>query len=337
MNRLIICLLAISVLSCQKQTDTAEQPTPPSDQMQIRLSTEVSTKGTLVTTASIEHFVTFGFYTNKKSWAEAVADKTATPNLMNNVSVDKVDGSWVYTPVVYWTDREMNTNYSFFGYSPRATADNGLTLLTNGNTVGYQRLKYQTLSNVEKHVDLVISSRIDYSSTADVRMNFKHALSRIGLRAFTNIPGTTVKSFKISNLLYKGEVNVCDDPTKIKWDIDNSATTEFAVTFIPELSVSVDRNQPTDLTLDGRWACVVLPQDLAANGGAKLEVTYVQGGAEITKSYTMKEHYQVGQGTVYEVNLEGIPTAELLVSKVELTDWTFGGKWNIDSSEGTVE
>lgn len=327
MKRFIILLIVSSLLACKNHAEISGQV----EKKQIHLSTEVSTKGSLVTTASIKQFVVFGFYTDKKTWDAAVNDNTAIPDLMNDVNVVKSkSGEWEYDPVVYWDDRELNTNYSFFGYSPRASADNGISLLTDKNTVGYQRLRYQTLPDVEKQIDLVISSRINYASTGDVNMNFKHALSRVGLRAFTNIPGTRVKSFKISGVAYKGEVNVS---TPVLWSVDNSSTLDLAVTFRPEVSVSFDKNNPTDLTLGGKLACVLLPQNLAQNGGAKLEVTYVQNGKEISKSYTIQENYQAGQGIIYELNLSGVATDDLLVS-VELTDWTFGGKWDINSNDG---
>ena len=51
-------------------------------------------------------------YSHSGTWADFLAGGIGTPNFMNDQLVSHNTGSWVYSPLKFWT----NDNISFFGY-----------------------------------------------------------------------------------------------------------------------------------------------------------------------------------------------------------------------------
>lgn len=316
------------VVSCSKQ-----QPQIPSVDADntINLTVEVSTRAVSATTTNLGEFASFGYSQGTDIWSEMPAE--AIPDLMWNNRYLKSGDDWRGDIATEWPEADLNNYYAFFAYSPKATADNKMTLLTDQSTEGYQRLSYQTLANVENQVDLLVASRINQLRASRVSLAFNHALTRVGFQAFTNISNTKINSISLNGMLYKGELEVREDAV---WQNVSPDKADFKVEMMPAVTVSLDPLKPTDLSLNASYCFNLLPQDLTGNTDEATCVTidYTQNGVKYTKKHTIVNDLAKGQFTIYKVDLSGDPNADLIVAQVIITDWVFDSSSDMDTNDG---
>lgn len=307
----VYILVSLATLaSCQRMPDTIDQQA----REQISLIPEVTTKGTSVTTANISDFTAFGYTQGRADWADIVT--LATSNLMYNNKYTKTGNSWVGAIKTPWPDNEFK-RYSFFAYSPSGSAANKISVLTNSSTMGYQRLSYETLTDVSKQVDLVLASRLNQTPAKEVPLSFSHALSRVGFCVYAEKPGVVVKSISINGVKYRGEIEV---RSGAPWTNVSPIKANFTAA-IGSSEISTDVNNPTMLTgSSGQNYFMLLPQDLTGNTDNTICITVVtnKAGRDRSQSYTITQNYQQGKSLLYKLL---IPDGVDLVVDYTVTDW----------------
>lgn len=282
---------------------------------QINLIADLATKGAVETTSSISEFVTFGYSHGHTDWV--TASTTSTSNLMFNNKYTKSGSSWTGSIKTQWPDNEFK-RYSFFAYSPFATAANKITLLTSVSTNGYQKLSYQTLPDVASQVDLILASRLNQTPAKEVPLYFSHSLSRIGFCAYSMKSGVTIKSISINGVKYKGDIEVRGDGD---WSNISPDQSNFTAT-INSGVISTDVNNPTLLTgTGGANYFILLPQDLTSNTNKSICITVVttKDGKDRSLNYTITQNYQKGKSLLYKLYING--DVDLAVNYT-VSDWT---------------
>ena len=117
-------------------------------------------------------------YSHSGTWADFLAGGIGTPNFMNDQLVSHNTGSWVYSPLKFWT----NDNISFFGYWPKEA---GVTTASVANNAMPQ-VEFTQKMDAENMVDFITSNNaINQNRDADgvVTLDFKHVLTRLNFQA----------------------------------------------------------------------------------------------------------------------------------------------------------
>lgn len=279
------------------------------------LGRDAQTKATETTTANLEEFGVYGYYTAGKTYTEAAP---ATANLMNNVKVTKSGDTWTYSPAKYWTN-EVD-KYTFFAYAPYSV----------GSDTSAPVISYTVAPALADQKDVIYSvNNRDVTKTscthADgiyVPFEFKHALSRIAVRAkavmydkngavATDQTTEFDHTFTITDITLQGKFATsgtmdlsAENPS---WTSTTAATTyDMTATAGQELT-GKDFNFSTDNYL------MVLPTDFSAKNEeevftntatltVKYKITYAGATSdEITKTLPINTNFE--QGKAYTINL----------------------------------
>lgn len=199
------------------------------------LGRDVQTRGTELTTATLNNFGVFASYTDQDNFGDA-----STPNFMYNQEVTKNGTNWEYSPLKYWPSTQ-NDKVSFFAYAPYSTKSNDVIAKSSNNkTTNAPTLTVKLPSDLKKMVDFVAGVQMNktYPGTGDanpaVKFTLKHELTRVGIQAKVNqnVYGTDAKN-----------------KTKIViTDIQLDAVSEG------QFYQSGVYTFPTDATMNGTWA-----------------------------------------------------------------------------------
>lgn len=271
------------------------------------LGRDAQTKATETTTANLDEFGVYGYYTAGKTYTEAAP---ATANLMNNVKVTKSVGTWTYSPAKYWTN-EVD-KYTFFAYAPYSVESDATAPVisyTVASALANQKDVIYSVNNRD-----VTKTSCKHADGTYVPFEFKHALSRIAVRAKAVMYDKTGAvatdqttefdhTFTITDITLQGDFATsgtmdlsAENPS---WTSTTVATTyDMTATAGQELT-GKDFNFSTDNYL------MVLPTDFtskAATLTVKYKITYAGATSdEITKTLPINTNFE--QGKAYTINL----------------------------------
>lgn len=148
------------------------------------LGRDVQTRGTELTTATLNNFGVFASYTGQDNFGDA-----STPNFMYNQTVSKSGDAWAYTPLKYWPTT-IGDKVSFFAYAPLAAESNNCLTLSAKDATGAPTVTYTyPTDDLTKMVDFVANNQLNQKRTltgSDVeKVNFtlKHELTRVNILA----------------------------------------------------------------------------------------------------------------------------------------------------------
>lgn len=134
-----------------------------------------SARGSQTTGETLNSMGVIGFETGILNYGEWKKTENSAPNFMNNQSMERVNGNWIYSPVKYWPEDE-NKRLSFFAYAPYSTGTNGISI--SGTT-----LTYTTPTNAGNHPDLLIAaSLMDQTPGGILNFQFQHALACVSFK-----------------------------------------------------------------------------------------------------------------------------------------------------------
>lgn len=174
-------ITAVALLSCEKETPDQENIDTPVDieGNYIHFDTGVSTRGALYLDDYIkDQFAVIG-YSYRSTWEAAKA--MARPNVFDSTpqTVNYVDGTYTYSPIVQWT----GYNYAFYGYYP---ISNQITPI-NKDSEGEPYIIYELPSDAtpSMFLDVMTASYIDTNanSSKNVQLKFEHRLAAIDVGA----------------------------------------------------------------------------------------------------------------------------------------------------------
>lgn len=325
--RLIIPILAIAMLlgSCSKE-QTPDNPINKIDRLVFDVE-NVESKGASTTTNSIREFGVFCFDTKQSKWDDVLT--TATPNKLYNQQVVRTDDVWSYDPPVYW-ENYQNKLHTFFAYSPVAKGmlpdsinGNNIKLTGTQATVGVPRLEFELIDDISDQIDLLVAREHYNLKPMDVvKMQFRHALSRIGFKAFSEVAGTYIEKIEIVAIPYKGSIPMVAEPT---WNI-TADTKNFTLDYGNGVPILATEANAIDISAPGRYL-MAIPNQWTNNTTAKIRVYYRQASISINKEFVIgitKEIWGQNKSVTYLLDLNGDPNKDLIVNKVIIEEWKLG-------------
>ena len=172
--------LAATFLSCKSNLADPSSPALPEA---VTFGSYVPyTRTAAITSANITDFGVYASYNPSGGWTADL-----TPNFMFD---QKVEGSaaagFSYSPLKYWPKNEGET-ISFFAYAPYKSDSNGIAESSTPSDAGSPLIRYDLPDDETAQVDLLVAAPVPGRTSFDgqVRFNFCHALSRIGISVKT--------------------------------------------------------------------------------------------------------------------------------------------------------
>lgn len=187
----LIACAALTMTGCSNDEINAPQQSQGNNA--IEFSTYLGrnaqgSRGTETSTTSIQTsgFGVLAYYTGQTDFAN-----TNKPNFMWNqqVTYDKTNKNWEYTPVKYWPTK-VSDKVSFFAYAPYVAGDNAKGIVLSGNSVAGAPTATITLpDDPSETIDFVAAVQMnkthDNSASAknNVSFNLKHEMTRVKVQA----------------------------------------------------------------------------------------------------------------------------------------------------------
>lgn len=262
------------------------------DAIQLTTSIGKSTRGTPVTsTTQMMDMGVFAHYTGSASWSEMGTG--VVPNRMTNQKWTQNAGTWsTASPVKWGEDVSIADKFTFFAYSPYASATNGISV---SKSTGTPELNYTVPSSFANQPDLMIAVAKDkHPIGGKVSLSYQHALTCLAFEVVGN--GQTITGVKVQGVATSGTLTWNADGTPY-WKTVGAATSTYIAGVKPG-GVSAQETPTNLLTSDGYL--MMIPQTLPAN--AKLVVT-ING---VDKTFNLTGVWTPGKIITYKIdsNLE---------------------------------
>ncbi len=143
-----------------------------------------STRASVITTdtlkASASGFGVFAYYTAQNNYSSSTK-----PDFMYDQAVVYNQGTskWEYSPVKFWPNK-TGDKVSFFAYAPKA--DSHISNISGNNVAGDPTMTFSIDTAIVRQIDFLVADPMTNLTKQQVggkvSFNFKHALSRIGLK-----------------------------------------------------------------------------------------------------------------------------------------------------------
>ena len=162
----------------------------------------VPTRAIATTTSALTNrkYGVFGCYNN----GEPINPSKVVANLINNQELKYIDGSWTYSPIVYWPEKNESSNYaSFFAYSPYS--ENGNNEYVKVSSSSTPVIEYESTNPMNEAGDLLYGNSLNTTQDNNngcVNIQSRHALAKLNLYAvgtnFESETKITIESITIS-------------------------------------------------------------------------------------------------------------------------------------------
>ena len=310
LRSLLVCALALPLVfsACEQQDNLGLDE---AGIIRLSASTEGTSRGMPLGAASeLTSMGVFCYHTQGQAWA-AVAGSAAA-NRMNNTAWTQSEGTWTSNATVAWEPTDgYNDNFSFFGYTPRGTADNGITV---SSTTGTPKLTYTVPAIIGNQPDLMVASAKDVKPTSSaVNMAYKHALTCVAFKGIG--AGETISAIKVKGVKTTGTLSL-DASSGITWtNLGGELSTEFSAGLSNPGGVVTDGTATGVLAADGYL--MMIPQTLTAD--AKVVVTINNTDYTFALQTAEVSAWAAGQRVTYTINTEAMG--------VELVDYTTSGEF----------
>lgn len=229
------------------------------------------TRGTPVTSSNdIANICVYGYYTGNGTdytWDEV--GSTAEPSLFDglvvtNNGVGTGTSSWSYSKLTYWPAYD-DANVTFFSYSPTATDENGISVLS---TTGVPVLHYSTPTTTANQPDLMVAApkyNLNISSGTTVTFVMQHALSCIGFEGMGE--DKVVTSISLSGISLEGDLSM--DGSTVSWsNLSAPDTTSIQVGLDND---TLSMTMSTELTASNGYL-MLIPQKLGSDAKVTLKI-----------------------------------------------------------------
>lgn len=189
---------------------------------------------------------------------------------MNNVKVERVNESWIYSPVHY---RPTEGTLDFFAYSPASSS--GVLDFDSENI----KIRYDVTTDHRRQEDFLVAGALKPTTTTPVVLDFKHVLSQIEFRVKSGIPGIIfqIKKIELKNLLRKGTLTGIESVGEVDWqwtDFDYTTRETYSVYMPQAVSAGASYISLTDSEVGN---LMILPQTVSItdnNDDFRFVVTY---------------------------------------------------------------
>lgn len=306
-----ILISSILLINCSKINENLD------DQRAVSFSS-TAIKDDWSTKARVDNLVeTLGVmaFINTQPWAN-IASSTA-PNLMYDGTLSNDVGNWVVAPTIYWSSKTYLSN--FFAYSPKATADNGITLSTQ-TKLGIPQVSYQMPLLARNQPALMLASPVlnqNYETNqGKVALELKRALAAIGFQ----IKGDTilkVKSIGIRNIVDQGTTTMNSSDTQ--WtSISRNSTTIYNIELILDQGKNYLTPTPlaTNITTDNGYI-MAIPQELQ---GAEVVLTTGDTNKLKVIAFPNGSRWETNKQYIYIITLLSSGDITLIIKEWNSTD-----------------
>ena len=282
---------------------------------------DAQTKATIADAASLQvakggGIGIYGFYTATTDWKATTAAK-----LLSNENLYYADNAWKYDAVKYWTNE--TDKYTFFAYAPYGNEN----IVAPTGEVADPAITYTVVNDLKQQTDLLYSNNAENvtktsctkDGTTAVPFQFKHALSRLSVKAkavmydlsgaVVNTPAANQKYdniFTITDITLTGKFNTTGTLTLSSglWTpVKPTATTTYDLVDVASKELNAEFH---DFSASANYL-MLIPTDFSAEGNAaNLNVTYTityagATSAPITKPLTIATKFEPGKA--YSINL----------------------------------
>ena len=287
----------------------------------------------------------YGYYTGAKKWdAAGVANPAA--NLWSNDALAYAEAAgekaagWYTEEEKYWTN--ASDWYSFLAYAPMAADNNGVSVAgTAANDVNVTYTTPVADGKLTTSVDLLYAQVVNTNKVASVGLQFKHALSRVTVKA--KAPGNTMGiQFDVKNVTLSGTFNTTGtlnlatakaaattDAADAGWSVvAETGKTQAAYVFYNDTKgatieggVATDALTETAVDYAGEDNyLMMIPTDFTGT----LSVTYttIYEGNEsntMTKELPIATNFKMGKA--YAITLAFEPVLDVIKFNVTVDEW----------------
>ena len=347
-NIISIPVDAIKEVTFEEVESIPESSTPITFQIEDYIA--VPTRAIATTTSALTNrkYGVFGCYNN----GEPLNPSKVVANLINNQELKYIDGSWTYSPIVYWPEKNESSNYaSFFAYSPYS--ENGNNEYVKVSSSSTPVIEYESTDPMNDAGDLLYGNSLNTTQDNNngcVNIQSRHALAKFNLYAVSTIdqisPGSplsatkiTIESITISGMIpNKGSFNLYSQ----QWENRSADVQTYKIegdNLSPDLRDAGDKsaaNQPVGVQTVSKQIGVSPFLFIPTEGEQEITVTvkyYVttddpnlsSGYSRIQNVITKRIKLKLEQG--YEYNLKII--LGLTTVKIDTTSSVWGDSNNI--------
>ena len=263
---LSVFAIAIALItgSCSSDIDEGQTPAVNSSGQVITFKPWASKQTKAATQADdMQNFAVLATDTTAATPADQV--------LIDGALVSRTGSTWIYSPAAFWPE---NAAVNFFAFSPKDAqgVTGGATALVgqNDKNANEPTIEYELPAVLSEQKDLLVSRHSGgyvQDGTTGVRLNFRHALSRILFQAKSeSATPFEVLSIKLVNLKGKATLDlnkVPKDATAFAYPTDNAtiASPGYQIFWEPDGITNIDTLKATlttsDIPGDGAWHYVV--------------------------------------------------------------------------------
>ena len=282
----LLAAAAVTFTACQKDEVINEVPQDQAIEFGTYVGRDAQTKASVTDLDAMklepyEGFGVFAYYTGETEY-----DNSATSAFMHNVNVD-YSTTWSYTNPKFWPGKTDDYKISFFAYAPFNKS--GITV-PSGPITGDPTIDFTT-PDMANQYDLLYATPVmntyydDDTKISDgtVEFTFKHALSRIGLKAAT---ARTDYKVTISSVVIVGKFKKSGTLNLNTGDWDNNNAADNATTYTLNTFANATNLSSTTgvaITPDNQYL-MIIPTDLDT----------APNKVSVTVNYSYQ--YKVGEG-----------------------------------------
>jgi hypothetical protein len=369
---IFISALAIAAaVSCTK-SDIVDTKFNEAISFENYIGRDAMTKAAVTNNENITDFTIglYGYYTGAKPWkigehaqtADAIAEPSANLWDGDALAYDETKG-WYTEETKYWTN--ASDYYSFLAYAPMVSTEGADGITVTGTAANDVNVTYTTPVANDKlttNVDLLYAQVVNTTKgSGTVTLNFKHALSRVTVKAKASDPKNMGIQFDVKNVTLKGyfntsaTLNLATAAAAVGatedsgWDVENATRTNAFYVFYNDIDTEGDFN-PAAIGTDGKATdaltaeavdyaveadedyLMMIPTTFTTDEGetAILSVTYttIYGGNEsnpMTKELPIAIDFRMGKAYALELAFE--PVLDVISFNVTVEEWqpTTGG------------
>ena len=253
------------------------------------------------------------------------ADGTVSSEVkLNNVKVQYQNGTWTYSPLLFWPDGSSSTTMSFVGYSANDSQGNVVDALSSISKDGFT---FTVPTDIDDQVDLLATAyqanKSLNNSGADVTMQFHHLLTRIGFQLQTS----TNKEITINSIALKGSMY-----TAATLDFDEaignvtpilkpSGTKDLGTSGYAYLkdAKTFESGATTETSILDNQYLMILPHTVGQDDNVRIEVSYTIGSKTKESTVEIPAGFDFKAGYAYEFILN-ISTSSITFTVTE-KDW----------------
>ncbi len=303
---------ALLLTGCEKRM--TEEYTDPYDAAQpVSFTTRVEDKVTRGTPVNnVVDLASMGVFCAATGGADW--DGMASFNKMFNRRLNNNSGVWIYEGAdVFWDARRLTDRYSFFAYTPYATAENGITVDGSEASQGKPVLRYTVPADVTMQPDLMLAvPRYNIRPTGNaVTLQMKHALTCIGFQIAGD--GEQITGISLSGVSVTGEAVI--DGGNITWsNLDSPTAADFTASLNydegKDYFTATDFMSANLIAADGYL--MMIPQTLGSD--AKITITFKDN---TTTAINLNTHtWEAGKRISYSIALT--PAGSIVVTPNEV-------------------